>query len=92
MGSDDLPPPRKADINNLLRGASPEIRKLLHYAHEQGYTIARTSKKHFSVMTPSDHHPEAVVYAAQTPSSYLGVRNLRARLRRIGVEIPHQGR
>jgi hypothetical protein len=85
-------PPQKTHISKILRGVPPEIRDLMTRAHDQGYVVTVTSNNHLRVTTPPGRRPRGMVHAQKTPSDYQGVKNLRAKLRRIGVEIPHQGR
>lgn len=78
------------DINRILRGCSREIRDLLLAAHHQGYVVEPTHNHHLRVSPPPDcPEKSGSVHVAGTPSDYRGLRNLRSRLRRIGVIIPH---
>lgn len=82
-------PMQKNHINKLLRGTNPEIRKLLRFAHDQGFVIGHTRSQHFSVTTPPGVSPSTTVFTPRTPSDTRGLHRVVAKLRRIGVRVPH---
>ena len=77
------------DINRLLRGTSREIRDMLLCAHKQRYAVGMTSRGHYSVSTPEGARPRLTVFMSKTPSDMRGLHRMRAKLRRIGVDLPH---
>ena len=88
---DDLSSPlRRDDINVILRGASPEIRKLLRLAHEQQFRVSATKSHHFKIMTPRHWQEKETVFAPGTPSDIRGLHRVVQKLRRIGVRVPHK--
>lgn len=82
-------PVMRMDINRILRGADREIRALLRRAHDQGFVIKRTNSKHYSISSPPGQRPRVTVFAPGTPSDSRGLHRVNAKLRRIGVDIPH---
>jgi hypothetical protein len=70
-------PPKKADINKILRGASPEIRALLRLAHAQGYVVRHTRSNHYSITTPMGARKMRTVFAPGTPSDIRSVHRVR---------------
>ena len=79
--------PRNEDINRILGGVCPEIRFLLRLAHQQEFRIIRTSSGHFKIVTPPGKPKRSIVTPAKT-GEYRAVRNTKAQMRRIGVEVP----
>ena len=80
-------------VRRLLRGAHPEIRKMLLIADEQNFKIKTTSGCHYKVSSPDpDTHRrgEGSVTLPSTPSDSRSVHNARAQLRRIGVQFEQQ--
>lgn len=88
MGGNSSPPSVK-DINRVLRGASPEIRKLLKTAHDQGYVVCPTNGKHYKVMTPPHWSEKKTVFSPGTPSDIRGLQIVKRKLRHIGVRLQH---
>jgi hypothetical protein len=76
------------DINRILRGASPEIRKMLKAAHDQGYVVQSTNSQHYKVVTPSSCTEKKTVFSPSTPSDTRGLHIVRRKLRHIGVQFP----
>jgi hypothetical protein len=80
----------RVPIAKLLKGASPEIRKLLTAAHEQRFRIKPTKNGHFQVFARQRRGPDRVIERVTvpgTPSEYRSVLNSRSDLRRIGVRF-----
>ncbi len=75
------------DINKILGGVCPEIESLLRLAHKQNFRIIRTGSGHFKIVTPPGRPKLSTVTPAKT-GEYRAIRNTRAQLRRIGVEVP----
>jgi hypothetical protein len=82
------PPPRRDDINIILRGADREIRALLRIAHDQDFLVTPTSGNHYAVSTPEGVRPKKTVFMSKTPSDTRGLHRMRRKLRGIGVVIP----
>lgn len=81
-------PTAATDINRVIQGAHPEIRKLLKLAHCQGYRVSLTGGHHYKITTPAHYREAATVFSPSTPSDIRGIRNVRQKLRHIGVDIP----
>lgn len=81
-------PSARADIHRILKGTSPEIRGMLLLAHEQKFAVRPTSGGHYGVSTPLGVRPMKTVFMSKTPSDMRGLHRMRAKLRRIGVNIP----
>lgn len=60
-----------------------ELERLLDRASEEGATVQRTGGGHWKVTAPDG----STCYCPATPSDYRGVRNVRAKLRRIGLNV-----
>lgn len=80
---------RNDDVNKILKGIPDELRSVLRAAHEQQFVLGRTKKQHVSITTPPHWREHRTVYAPGTPSDSRGLHRVRAKLRRIGVQIPH---
>lgn len=59
-----------------------DLRRLLHAAEAQGWTI-RKGSKHFQLFSPDG---ETIITVGGTPSDPRTKKNLRAMLKRAGVE------
>lgn len=83
------PPKSNVDINKILRSVPGDLRDVLIAAHEQHFVLGRTKKHHVSITTPLHWREHRTVYAPGTPSDSRGRHRVIAKLRRIGVQIPH---
>lgn len=85
------PPPLSEGIRRLTRGASPEMRRLMLLAYEQGFEVGRTNSGHYKVMVPEDKEtPDGIVtvFLPGTTSDRRSVHRCITKLKRIGVEFP----
>lgn len=66
-------------------GTDPNTRDLLRQAERAEWKIIRTHKGHWKIFPPNpeDH----VIIAPGTASCYRGTKNLRADLRRAGLDV-----
>lgn len=83
-------PTRREDINRLLKRTSPEIRKVLRLAHDQGFQVSYARSGHYKVTTPEHWDEKVTVFAPKTPSDRRSVHRVVQKLRRIGVKVPHK--
>lgn len=83
------PPPKRAAIGEILKGARPEIRQLLTVAHEQDFQVVPTRNNHYMIMTPEHYTEKNSCFAPKTPSDRRGAHRVKAKLRKIGVRFPH---
>lgn len=79
---------KSQSIDRVLKGAHPEIARLMRAVHSQGFRVTLTGRKHFKVLSPPDIEPKAMMFAPKTPSAYSSIANTKSALRRIGVRIP----
>lgn len=82
-------------IQKLLRPAHPEIRRLLLVAHEQRFKIRTTANTHYLVGAAdrkADGSEGGWVTIPRVPGGPHGIGNVRAQLRRIGVDFTEHGR
>lgn len=89
-GGEPAPPLPREDIATVLRGAHPEIRKLLRLAHDQGFQVLATKGNHYKVMTPKHWREKESVFSPKTPSDIRGIHRVARKLRHLGVNIPHK--
>jgi hypothetical protein len=69
------------------KGVKPRAyRDLLDRAVAQGWTLTWTGDNHIRLDPPSGHVPSGPVFGAGTSGGGRGVQNLRALLRRHGVD------
>lgn len=67
-----------------------DLRDIIEAAEDQGFHVDRTSKGHWRFVPPDPDQP--IVHHSGTPSDWRAVRNLVARLRRVGLEWPPKGK
>ena len=60
--------------------------KCITAALEAGWVV-ELERRHIAFISPDQSVP--VIFAAATPSDHRAPKNLRARLRRAGLQIPH---
>lgn len=65
----------------------PRLTRLLELAEEQGFSVERTSKGHFTFRDPSGRR---VATASKTASDTRSLKNTTAHLRRGGLKIPRK--
>ncbi len=65
------------------RMVSPEVRPLVRAAIAQGWELDDSGKRHPKLRGPDGH----VITVPGSLSDWRGVKNLRAQLRRAGVEV-----
>lgn len=80
-------PSNKEDIGAVLRGANPEIKKMLRAAHDQGFVVTRTNNNHYKVSTPAHYREQSSCFAPKTPSDVRGYHRVMAKLRNLGVKF-----
>lgn len=84
------PPSKKTDINQILKVAHPEIRKMLKEADKQKFRINYTGGGHYRVRTPEHWTNQTMAFTASTPSDHRTIDNTRRKLRHIGVKFQRQ--
>lgn len=93
-GKSSPPSHSPSGIGDLIKRAHPEIRAMLHAAHEQRFRVSRTNSHHFKVMarvrSKDGRKTGGIVVVPCTPSDYHSVGNTRSALRRIGVTFSGQ--
>lgn len=62
-----------------------EIKRLVALAEEQGWTVEVRRTNHLCFKAPDG---ESMVFAPATPSDHRSMKNVRAQLRREGLEDP----
>lgn len=83
------PPKQNVDVNRILKNVPSDLRDILLVAHEQKFVLGRTKNHHVSITTPRHWREHRTVFAPGTPSDTRGLHRVRAKLRRIGVQLPH---
>jgi hypothetical protein len=81
-------PKQKEVIGRILRVAHPEIKSMLRAAHDQGFVVSKTRNGHYKIETPPHWREKDSRFAPGTPSDTRGLHRVRAKLRRLGVELP----
>jgi hypothetical protein len=64
-------------------GVSRDLLPMIRCAHERGWTVEMTSGGHLKWLGPDGQ----LVRSGKTLSDYRAVRNIRARLKRAGLEL-----
>lgn len=77
------------EISRILRNVHKDLAALLRVAHEQHFVVRRTKGGHMSITSPEHWRERETVFAPSTPSDTRGIHRVAAKLRRIGVQVPH---
>jgi hypothetical protein len=59
-----------------------QLRSLIREAVEAGFTVSRTSRGHPKFVAPNG----SVVFGSGTPGDWRAIHNMRAKLRRVGLD------
>lgn len=80
-------PANSAHMRGMANTSTPkELRNLAKLAKEQGWEFGRTNSGHVKFCSPYSDTPP--VFYSGTPSDHRSHKNLLAKLRRAGLEIP----
>lgn len=60
-----------------------DLKVLLKKAREQGFTVRMNRRQHYRVTSPSGE----TISTPSTPSDYRSLREVRSKLRRIGMDV-----
>ncbi len=84
---DGAPPPKSADIHQVLKGTTRDLRDMMLKVHKQGFTVTRTNSGHLMIRTPADSRPKLTAFAPCTPSDRISLQRVKAKLRKMGVQL-----
>lgn len=68
-----------------LKGTSPDLRKVIEKAIEQGYIIRKTGNKHLQLVPPDK--TKEIITVGVSVSDHRAHKNIRSMLRRQGANV-----